>query len=90
MDSCYIENFGLEALVERNDCEHCPFKDRSECKKAHDKVLEKANENYHDYMQSMNRKDRRDLTGKEKTAILKVFVYEEIKKLFKEMGVKLA
>ena len=90
MNNCDIAFFGLETLVEHNDCEHCPFKERAECKKAHDKVSEKARENYNDYLYSMNRKDRRKLTDKEKETIFNAIKRGEIKKLFKEMGVKLA
>jgi lysine/ornithine N-monooxygenase len=90
MDSCDIEYFELEALFEHNDCEHCPFKSKYECRKAHNKVSENTSKNYYDYLYSMNRKDRRKLTAKEKETIFKALKHEEIKKLLKEMGVKLA
>lgn len=90
MDNCFIAFFGLKNLVEHNDCEHCPFKKRAECKKALDKVLENTRKNYNDYLYSMNRKNRRKLTDKEKDIIFKSLQHEEIKKLLKEMGVRLA
>jgi hypothetical protein len=90
MDDCNIEFFKLETLVERNDCEHCPFKGKHECAEAAGEIAGRTRDSYDSYMQSMNRKSRRKLTDKEKSTIFKALKHEEIKKLLKERGVKLA
>lgn len=90
MNNCFIKRCGLEKLVEHSDCKKCPFKNKSECKKAQDKVLEKAKENYNDYMRHMDITEMLNLYPQSKRAIHDVFIYEEIKKLLKEMEVKLA
>lgn len=90
MNDCLIKRFGLEKLVEHSDCKHCPFKSKSECKKAMDKVLKKAEENFFDYMHHMDFTERLNLYIQTENAIHNVFIYEESKKLLKEMGVKLS
>ena len=89
MNTCLIEYFGLGMLVDRNDCKNCPFKKRSECKKLLNTALKEANNNYLSYLQTMNRENRRRLTGKEKESIYNSFKRDTIKKLLKEEGIVL-
>ena len=89
MDNCVIEDFGLELFVDKHDCDNCPLKERSECKKALSKALKEANDNYLNYLQTMNRKTRRNLSSKEKGTIYNIYKREAIKKFLSEKGITL-
>lgn len=93
MDNCVIEFFGLEMFVDKHDCDNCPFKEKSECEKARSKALKEANDNYQNYLQTINRKIRRNLSSnlssKEKKTIYNIYKREAIKKLFSEKGITL-
>lgn len=88
-NDCIIEFFGLELFVDKHDCYNCPFKEKSECEKALSKTLKEANDNYLNYLQTMNRKTRRNLSSKEKETIYNIYKREAIKKLFSEKGIAL-
>jgi hypothetical protein len=89
MDNCVIEYFGLEMFVDKRDCDNCPFKESSECWKALPKILKEANDNYLNYLQTMNRKTRRSLSNKEKETIYNIYKREAIKKFLSEKGITL-
>ena len=89
MDNCVIEYLGLELFVDKHDCDNCPLKERSECKKVLSEALKDANDNYLDYLQTMNRRNRRRLSSKEKESIYNIYKREAIKKLFSEKGITL-
>lgn len=87
--NCIIEFFGLELFIDKHDCGSCPFKEKSECEKSLSKALKEANDNYLNYLQTMNRKTRRNLSSKEKETIYNIYKREAIKKLFSEKGISL-
>lgn len=90
MNNCNNEFFGLETLVDYGDCAHCPFKEKTKCKKALDKILERTRKFYDQYLCFMDSEDRRKLTDKEKESLFIAFRRGEVKRWFRKLGVKLA
>jgi hypothetical protein len=83
MNNCYLEKFGLDIFVDNEDCEHCPFKSKSKCTEAYCELVRRLLLNCRMW------KDKK-LTDKEEEVFFNTFKRGEIKKLLKEMGVKLA
>lgn len=89
MNNCNLENFGLDIFIDNGDCEHCPFKNKSECAKAWDELTTRVLLDC--YAQKIiDQKVGRKLTIKETEIVANTFKRNEIKHLLKHMGVKLA
>lgn len=84
MDNCLLEFFGLEDKVERHDCANCPFKNHKNCYEKYLEVYDISRNRFHDYLYSMNRKNRRKLTSKDKDKKWSEILEETISEVIKE------